>query len=262
VPLEQGGVMLSMPASAADLAMHKLVNVCPGNGARGLPTIHGQVTAYDAQTGVPQFMLDGPTVTGRRTAAVSMLGIRALAAQPPQHVLLIGTGKQAACHVEALASVFPDAHIHVLGSKAERAQAFCAEHASVSPRLTALDAPAIPASIDVVIAATTSKTPVYSLPAQAGRLVIGVGAFTADAAEVAAPTVLASTLYVDDLAGARHEAGDYILAGVDWNAVHPLAEALASASGHGGPVMFKSVGCAAWDLAACRVARAVLADRT
>ena len=77
VPLAEGAVMLSMPASAADLAMHKLVNVCPRNRALGLPTIHGQVTAFDASTGVPQFMLDGPTVTGRRTAAVTMLGIRA-----------------------------------------------------------------------------------------------------------------------------------------------------------------------------------------
>ncbi|NUY33184.1 delta(1)-pyrroline-2-carboxylate reductase family protein, partial [Paraburkholderia sp. JPY303] len=29
--------------------------------------------------------------------------------------------------------------------------------------------------------------------------------------------------------------------------------------GPAGPVVFKSVGCAAWDLAACRVARAALA---
>ncbi len=255
VPLAQGGVMLSMPATASDLAMHKLVNVCLGNGALGLPTIHGQVTAFDAITGVPQFMLDGPTVTGRRTAAVSMLAMRALAAHLPQDVLLIGTGKQAAYHVEALASVYPDARIYVLGSKAERARAFCAAHADVSPLLSALDNPAILDAIDVVVATTTSKTPVYTLPARAGRLVIGVGAFTADAAEIAAPTVLASTRYVDDLAGARHEAGDYILAGVGWDTVLSLAHALASPREIAGPVMFKSVGCAAWDLAACRVAR-------
>lgn len=263
VPIE-GGVMLSMPASAADLAMHKLVNVCAGNGARGLPTIHGQVTAYDAVTGVPQFMLDGPTVTGRRTASVSMLAIRALHASAPREVLVIGTGKQAAYHVEALAALYPDAHIHVQGSRPERAREFCSAHASVCNNLSALEQSVIPDSIDVVIAGTTSKTPVYTMPARAGRLVIGVGAFTADAAEIAAATVHASALYVDDPAGARHEAGDYILAGVDWDAVHPLSEALAAPStaiDAARPVMFKSVGCAAWDLAACRVARAVLSDK-
>jgi 1-piperideine-2-carboxylate/1-pyrroline-2-carboxylate reductase [NAD(P)H] len=262
VPI-QGGVMLSMPASAADLAMHKLVNVCAGNGALGLPTIHGQVTAYDAVTGVPQFMLDGPTVTGRRTAAVSMLAIRALHRNAPREVLVIGTGKQAACHIEALASVYPDARIVVQGSRPERARAFCAAHASVSDRLAALEASTIPDSIDVVITATTSKTPVYTMPARAGRLVIGVGAFTADAAEIAAEIVHSSELYVDDLAGARHEAGDFILANVDWGTVHALAGALAAPSKTVDavpPVVFKSVGCAAWDLAACRVARQILSE--
>ncbi|MDR5797649.1 delta(1)-pyrroline-2-carboxylate reductase family protein [Caballeronia sp. LZ008] len=264
VPIE-GGVMLSMPASAADLAMHKLVNVCAGNGALGLPTIHGQVTAYDAMTGVPQFMLDGPTVTGRRTAAVSMLAIRALHDAAPREVLVIGTGKQAAYHVEALAAIYPDARIVVQGSRPGRAREFCAAHASLSKQLAALDETTIPDSIDVVIAATTSKTPVYTLPARAGRLVIGVGAFTADAAEIAAATVHASALYVDDPAGARHEAGDFILAGVEWNDVHALALALAAPSKAVDalqPVMFKSVGCAAWDLAACRVARAVLSEES
>ncbi|WP_248322472.1 bifunctional Delta(1)-pyrroline-2-carboxylate/Delta(1)-piperideine-2-carboxylate reductase [Caballeronia sp. Sq4a] len=262
VPLAHGGVMLSMPATAADIAMHKLVNVCPGNGARGLATIHGQVTAFDATTGVPQFMLDGPTVTGRRTAAVSMLAIRALAADIPREVLVIGTGKQAVSHVEALASLYPDARLFILGSRAGRASAFCADHAALSPNLIPLEGPAIPDSIDVVITTTTSKTPVYTLAASAARLVIGVGAFTADAAEIAASTVQASALFVDDLAGARHEAGDFILAGIDWNVVRPLATALASHERLDVPVVFKSVGCAAWDLAACRVARAVLSDQS
>lgn len=142
---------------------------------------------------------------------------------------------------------------------------FCVSHASISNNLSALEQAAIPDSIDVVIAATTSKTPVYTMPARAGRLVIGVGAFTADAAEIAAETVHASELYVDDLAGARHEAGDFILAAVDWSVVHALAEALAApgqAVDAARPVLFKSVGCAAWDLAACGVARALLSDES
>lgn len=264
VPIE-GGVMLSMPASAADLAMHKLVNVCAGNGALGLPTIHGQVTAYDAATGVPHFMLDGPTVTGRRTAAVSMLAIRALHGAATREVLVIGTGRQAAFHVEALAAVYPEARIVVQGSRAGRAGAFCETHAAPGRRLAPLETAEIPASVDVVIAATTSKTPVYTAPARAGRLVIGVGAFTADAAEIAADIVHGSALYVDDLAGARHEAGDFILAGVEWGAVRALAEALAAPAATNDaarPVMFKSVGCAAWDLAACRVARVLLSEET
>lgn len=76
VPLGQGGVLLSMPATAPDIAIHKLVNVQPANARQGLPTIHGVVTACDTATGRPLCLLDGPEVTGRRTAAVTMLGIR------------------------------------------------------------------------------------------------------------------------------------------------------------------------------------------
>ncbi|MDR5754097.1 MULTISPECIES: bifunctional Delta(1)-pyrroline-2-carboxylate/Delta(1)-piperideine-2-carboxylate reductase [unclassified Caballeronia] len=260
VPLAEGAVMLSMPASARDLAMHKLVNVCPRNRALGLPTIHGQVTAYDASTGVPQFMLDGPTVTGRRTAAVTMLGIRSLFGPAPGEVLVIGTGKQAIHHIEALASLFPAARILIAGSQPARAEAFCAAHGALSAYLTPL-AGDIPDSVDVVITTTTSKTPVYTLAARRGRLVIGVGAFTSDAAEIAASTVLGSAVYVDDPAGARHEAGDLIQAGIDWDVVQPLAKVLRDDGTRGArPLLLKTVGCAAWDLAACRVARDVLSE--
>ena len=161
VPLQAGGVMLSMPSSARDLATHKLVNVCPGNGARGLPTILGKVTAYDATTGEMRFALDGPTVTGRRTAAITALGIQALQGAAPRDILLIGTGKQAANHAEALAAIFPEARLHVRGTSADSTTAFCAAHRAQAPRLVPLDGDAIPDAIDVVVTLTTSRTPVY-----------------------------------------------------------------------------------------------------
>ncbi len=62
-------------------------------------------------------------------------------------------------------------------------------------------------------------------------------------------------------AGARHEAGDLIVAQVDWQHVASLADVLAGTFDRSGPLLFKSVGCAAWDLAACRTARDALAER-
>jgi len=113
VPLQGGGVMLSMPSSAADIAIHKLVNVCPKNSSKGLPTIHGQVIACDALTGEMSFVLDGPTVTGRRTAAVTMLGIQTFFETTPTNVLIIGTGTQAVHHVHAIGGLFPLARIYI-----------------------------------------------------------------------------------------------------------------------------------------------------
>jgi 1-piperideine-2-carboxylate/1-pyrroline-2-carboxylate reductase [NAD(P)H] len=269
VPLNAGGIMLSMPATASDLAIHKLVNVCASNGARNLPTIHGQVMAFDADTGETLFVLDGPTVTGRRTAAMSMLGIATFARRAPREgapreFLLIGTGTQALNHLEAIGELFPDARVWVKGSAPARADAFCAAQRGKVRELRPLaDAGAtIPASVDVVIALTTSKQPVYDEMARAERLVIGVGAFTPQMVEIGTTTLAGSALFVDDPAGARHEAGDFIQAGVDWARVGGIAAVLDQTQpAPTGPVVFKSVGCAAWDLAACRVARAALERR-
>ncbi len=258
IPMQEGGLMLSMPASAEDIAIHKLVNVCPSNGQRQLPTIHGQVIACDAHTGEMLFVLDGPTVTGRRTAAVTMLGIQTLHGMAPREILIIGTGKQAANHAEALAATFPEARLFAKGLSQADADEFVARTRAAAPNLSALDGDVIPDSVEVVITLTTSKSPVYTQSARAGRLVVGVGAFTPDAAEISKNTVDGSFVVVDDPVGARHEAGDLIQAKVDWHAVSSLDKALTGQLKPNAPILFKSVGCAAWDLAACRVARKAL----
>ena len=253
IPL-RGGVMLSMPSSAEDIASHKLVNVCPGNTARNLPTINGQVIACDPVTGEMLFVLDGPTVTGRRTAAVSALAAMTLLNGSPKEILVIGTGKQASNHVEAFATLFPDARILAKGVSDDSTRRFVERQKEVAPRLEALQGD-IPKSVDVVVTVTTSKKPVYNEAVRAGRLVIGVGAFTPDAVEISKEVVDGSFVVVDDPVGAKHEAGDLIQAGFDWNRAGSLAQAIQGQLSPDVPIFFKSVGCAAWDLAACRVAR-------
>lgn len=253
LPLGPGGVMLSMPATAHDIGIHKLVNVLPANAQRGLPTIHGTVTVFDAATGRPLCVLDGPTVTGRRTAAVSMLAMQRLLPAPPKAVLLFGTGTQAAHHVQALHALFPDATLWVKSRGAASAQAFCdaqrALHADLRPCGDGL-----PQEFDAVITLTTSTQPVYDEVPRPGCLVLGVGAFKPQMAEIGKTTLDGSDLYADDPAGARHEAGDLLRAGVDWSRVAPLARAVREGADLSRPIVFKSVGCAAWDLAASRVA--------
>lgn len=255
LPLQEGAVMLSMPATAPDIAIHKLVAVAPGNFARGLATVQGQLSAYDSCTGLPLFTLDGPTVTARRTAAMTLLGIQSLQVAAPGAVVVIGTGTQAACHVAALGALFPAARVYVIGRSFAAAEAFCLRHASLNARLEALPADAIPASVEVVITVTSSQTPVYLEPDLAGRLVVAVGSFTPEAAEVSPELVQGSVIYVDDPDGARYEAGDLIQAGTDWERVHSIADAFNRPVEVARPVLFKTVGSAAWDLAACRVAR-------
>lgn len=259
VPLGAGAVMLSMPAAAEDIAIHKLVNVHHGNKHLGLPAIHGAVTVCDTATGQLRCLLDGPEVTGRRTAAVSLLAIRQLLPQAPRHILLVGTGTQARYHMQALHALYPQAQVWVQARTHDAAACFCeahgAWHGGLRPRTA--DAPAF----DVVITLTTSREPVYDEAPRPGCLVIGVGAFRPEMAEIGATTLAGSDLYADDPPGARHEAGDLLRAGVDWSRVVSLGALLRMPADGTRPAVFKSVGTAAWDLAAARVAlrRAALA---
>ena len=72
-PLDGGGSLFVMPAADARVAITKLISFIPGNAQRGLPTIQGDIVVFDVQTGQRVALLDGPTVTARRTAAVSLL---------------------------------------------------------------------------------------------------------------------------------------------------------------------------------------------
>ncbi len=249
VPLPQGGTLLSMPATAPDVAVHKLVNVVTGNRARDLPTIHGMVSIYDGLTGQLRLLLDGPAVTTRRTVAVSMLGLARLLPAGPTHAVIFGTGTQALGHIQALRELHPQARIDLIGRTFDRAAALASSCADARIR----PARHVAAQADLIITTTTSTTPVYDQPARPGRLLIAVGAYRADLAEIGPAALRASRLYVDDLAGARHEAGDYLQADVDWQTVQDLSFLLDHPPPEG-PCVFKTVGCAAWDLAAARCA--------
>ena len=262
VPLPRGGQLLSMTAVAADLAVHKLVAVVPGNAQRGLPTIHGRLTAIEPVTGRVTMTLDAATVTGRRTAAVTLLGMRRLLPRPPRAIVVIGTGVQASHHVDAIAATCPDADVFVLGRDERSSVRFVARHRGPGSRLTAIGRFADAAHADVVVTCTTSRVPVYHEAASVDRLVPAVGSYEPDVAEIAAATVRASRVIVDDPVGASHEAGDLILAGIDAARIESLANWLSDrAMRRDGPLLFKTVGCAAWDLAAARVAREQRGDR-
>lgn len=253
VPLGEDGVLLSMPATAQDIGIHKLVNVVPSNVQRKLPTINGTVTVCDALTGKVMCLLDGPELTGRRTAAVTLLAIRTLLQRAPQEILLFGTGAQARYHVQAINALFPESRIWVRGLNPQTSAEFCVSNQELHAQLVPCGTE-YPAELDVVITVTTSTEPVYNELAQPGRLIIGVGAFKPEMAELGKVTLDGSDLYADDPAGARHEAGDLLRAGIDWSRVGSLAAALRGPIDLSRPAVFKSVGTAAWDLAAARVA--------
>jgi 1-piperideine-2-carboxylate/1-pyrroline-2-carboxylate reductase [NAD(P)H] len=260
VTIDAASVLLCMPALGADIGVTKLITVHSENARHGLPAIQGEVIVFATESGRRLALLDGPTVTSRRTAAVTLLGIEKLAGAKPGSVILIGTGVQAAAHANGLIDYFGVSELRIASRDVAKAQALCDQlskrhpHAKLSPIATANLAQES-ANAAVVIALTTSKTAVIPEQLPSNTLAIGVGAFKPDMVEFPAALLHARPIVVDHLAGAQHEAGDLIQAGVDWSQVRDLASVLVDGRGADGVVpVLKTVGHAAWDLAAARVA--------
>ncbi|GAB3551370.1 delta(1)-pyrroline-2-carboxylate reductase family protein [Noviherbaspirillum agri] len=267
VPIDASSVLLCMPAIADDIGVTKLITVHAGNAVHGLPAIQGEVIVFDTATGRRIALLDGPTVTARRTAAVTLLGIDVLAARKPQSALLIGAGVQAAAHAEALIAYFGISAFWLAARDASRAQAFGESLKRRYPHIhfQSIAADSLATEVpetDLVLALTTSKVPVIPASLAPQTLAIGVGAFKPDMAEFPPELLRSRRVVVDDLAGARHEAGDLLQAGIDWSAVKPLSAVLdGSCRGLEPMPVLKTVGQASWDLAAGRVAAASLESR-
>lgn len=260
VTIDPASVLLSMPAIGSDLSATKLITVHGNNAQHQLPAIQGEVIVFETATGRRLALLDGPTVTARRTAAMTLLGIETLAKKKPLSALIIGTGTQAIAHADALVDYFGVMRFWIAGSTQANAEAFAN---ALAQRHQGLTAQALAAEMlkrdvpetDVIIAVTTSTKPVIPANIAADTLAIGVGAFKPNMAEFPPELLHARQIIVDDLSGAKHEAGDLIQANVDWTAVAGLGDVLSGKVPRPTAIpVFKTVGQAAWDLAAARVA--------
>lgn len=260
VALADGGTLLLMPAADDEIAMTKLVTVHPRNGDRGLPTIHGEVVVMDARTGVRKGLLDGATVSGRRTAALSLLAAQHLAPVKSGPLLIVGAGTQARVHLEAFHDGLGITEVYIRSRTRQRAEEL-AEYAGelgVSVRIVDRVEDAL-ADTRLFVAATTSQEPVLPNKLPADAFVAAVGAFTPEMAELPPALISAASVVVDTLEGARAEAGDLIQAAAAgafrWEDAHALDTVIGeNAPRLPGPVLFKSVGHSLWDLAAARLA--------
>jgi len=266
LPLPGGGTFLAMAAADAGAAIVKVGSVHPRNTERGLPTVQAALVIVDAVDGSLRAVLDGTTVTTRRTAALSLLAAQRVGAAA-RTTVVIGAGAQARGHVEAFAGELGMERLLVYARRKGPAE----ELAAVARRLGAeagvidLTPEALTHAIggaDLIVTATNSVRPVIPATA-AGALgpdatVIAVGAFRPDMAELAPEVVARCSVVVDTLQAALSEAGDLIQAAErdkwSWDDATELAS-LADGYGRAGkPVLFKSVGHSMFDLAAAKLA--------
>lgn len=251
VPLAGAGTLLLMPATTPDLAITKLATVHPGNAALNLPSVQATILVLEAATGRQLYLLPGAIVTARRTAALSLLAAQMLALQPSGPLLIVGAGIQGRAHLEAFVEGLGVREVFVASRTPAHAEQLAADakHLGVSARAVGDPGEVLPETT-LIVTATTSAQPVLPEQIRPDALICAVGAYLPTMAEVPASIVRRARLYVDTLEGAQAEAGDLIQAGVDWSEVTPLEQVESTPALRSGPILFKSVGHALWDLAA------------
>ncbi len=261
LPLPGGASLFVMPASDARVAMTKLITFTPANAGTARPSIQGDVLVFDVATGERTALLDGPTVTARRTAAVSLLGARRLAARPQGPMLIVGAGVQGRAHLEAFAQGLGVREFFIASRTMAGAQSL-AEHAgSLGFTAHAVADPAqVQAHCPLVVTCTPAHAVVLRGPLHPQVWLGAVGAFKPSMIELdpeLTRQLARDGRVVVDTQEASHEAGDLIQAGIDASQWRTLAQVLAQEGGpQPRPVLFKSCGWAGWDLAAARLATA------
>jgi alanine dehydrogenase len=118
------------PAGAAGL---KWVADFPENKKLGLATIHALIVLNEPETGVPICVIEGATVTAKRTAAMTGLSFRACALPSVTLGTIVGTGTEAFSHTITLPKALPTLKtLRIVGRELAAANHFCQEMASAA----------------------------------------------------------------------------------------------------------------------------------
>ncbi|RAV06284.1 ornithine cyclodeaminase family protein [Paenibacillus sp. YN15] len=265
VPLEKPNLLGLMPGYLRKngVAGAKLISVFPHSHTSDRPSHQGAVALFDAGAGTLLAVVDGRAITAIRTAAVSAVATRALAREDSAVLAILGTGEQAASHLEAMLQVRPIRQVRVWSRTPGKARCFVEEQADTLQGVEAVASNSVREAVeaaDVICTVTASTEPILREEwVRAGTHINAVGACRAPDRELDSALVAAARLYVDRRESALSEAGDYLIPlqeGVipDTHIVGELGELLegriAGRTGSGEITLFKSLGLAIQDLAA------------
>jgi ornithine cyclodeaminase len=259
------GLMGLMPGALEGAGFGiKLVSLYPGNPAAGLSSHLGLVILFEPDHGRPVALIDAAEVTAIRTAAVSGLATGLLARDDADDLAILGSGEQAASHIEAMLCVRHVRRVRVWSRTAAHAEAF-ARRAGERHGLEIETAPSVRhavAGADLVCTTTGAREPILEGAWLApGAHVNAVGSSIPDTAEIDAELLLAARFFVDFRPSAEAEAGEYRRARAAGfigpeHIVGEIGELAAGlVQGRRSPqeiTLFKSLGVSAEDLAVAR----------
>ena len=205
-------IMPAWAAGAGGFLGVKLVNVFPGNAARGLPSVLGTYVLMHGDTGAPLAVIDGTRLTLWRTAATSALAARYLAREDASVHLMVGAGALSPFFLKAHRAVRPITRSIIWNKTRANAEKIAtslrAEGITVE---VADDLEAAVRAADIISTATLSREPlVRGAWLKPGAHLDLVGAFTPEMRETDDDCVLRSRIFVDTRGGALKEGGDLV----------------------------------------------------
>jgi ornithine cyclodeaminase/alanine dehydrogenase-like protein (mu-crystallin family) len=196
----------------------KVISDFYDNEKRGAVRMSGIVALFDGTSGHPYALLEAGYLTDLRTGAGTGLAARYLARPDSRTVAIVGAGRVARNQLWALAELFDLEAVFLSTRSARRADEFIKRMRTMGGR--------VPRDIrlvesreravrdaDIVVAATTSKSPVFSGEwLKPGSFVAAVGAYEATTREIDSETIRrASNLVIDSRADCLDHAGDLVI---------------------------------------------------
>lgn len=214
---KQDAMAFFMPAyNAIDNQLGvKIVSAFPNNTKMHLPSIHGVVFILNPNTGIPEALLEGATLTAIRTGAVCGLATDLLANKNATSVAIIGSGVQARTQLEAVCCVRNIKQAWVYSPNQQNSEKFITdmkEKANIPSSMQAVaSVQEATRNADILCTATPATSPIiYLSDIKPGVHINAVGSHSAKMCEIDPQLVAKTKIIVDQRQAALAEAGDII----------------------------------------------------
>ncbi|WP_226483124.1 ornithine cyclodeaminase family protein [Natrinema amylolyticum] len=262
---QYNGDFRSMPAYLDtgdwDAAGLKWVNVHPDNPAdHDLPTVLGTMIYSDPETAFPLAIMDGTTLTMKRTGAAAAVATDYLAVADASSLGLVGAGVQSYTQLEAISEVRSIEEVVVSDPDEERVQRFVEAFADrFDVRAGSISEAG---HCDVLSTVTPVEDPIVGLEDVGERTHINaIGADAEGKHELEDELLGAARIVIDDHEQCTHSGeinvpyGEGILTDADIHAEigELVVDAAAGRTDETGITVFDSTGLAIQDVAAARV---------
>ncbi len=198
------GDFRTMPAYLPSLSLAgvKVVNVHPGNPARGLLTVMALTVILDIATGTPVAILNATKLTDMRTGAAGAVAAKYLSSKKEIVLGLIGTGRQAEAQYQAISQELDIREIKCWSRNSLHAEKFAQEISLYDARSVSVEKAC---DCDLLVTTTPSRAPVVKSEwVQEGTHINAIGADAPGKQELDPLLLKRGKVFVDDVSQAVH----------------------------------------------------------